>query len=39
VMVRHMAIARRVTQPLARSALNGSTPEPTVPVAQIKTNR
>jgi hypothetical protein len=37
VMVRHLAASRRVTQPLSIPSLNGSTPEPTIPVAQIKT--
>lgn len=37
VMVRHLAITRRVTQSLAVSVMNGSTPETSLPVAQIKT--
>jgi hypothetical protein len=35
VMVRHLAVKRRVTQTLNVPALNGSTPEPTIPVARI----
>jgi hypothetical protein len=37
VMVRHLAVKQRVTQSLKVPVMNGSTPEPTVPVAQIKT--
>jgi hypothetical protein len=37
VLVRHLAVTRRALQPLAAPAMNGSTPEPTIPVAQIKT--
>jgi len=36
VMVRHLAVKRRVTQTLKVPVMNGSTPEPTVPVARIK---
>jgi hypothetical protein len=36
VMVRHLAVTRRVTQPLALPTLNGKTAEPTAPIAQIK---
>ena len=37
VMVRHLAVTRRVNQSLAVPAINGSTTEPTVPIARIKT--
>jgi len=37
VMVRHLAVTRRVNQSLTVPAINGSTTEPTVPIARIKT--
>ena len=37
VMVRHLAVTRRVNKSLAVPAINGSTTEPTVPIARIKT--
>jgi hypothetical protein len=37
VMVRHLAVTRRVTQNLTVPGLNGSKAEPTVPIARIKT--
>jgi hypothetical protein len=37
VMVRHLAVKRRAMQNMTVPALNGSTPEPTVPVARIET--
>jgi len=36
VMVKHLAITHRVTQSYVLPALNGTHPEPTVPIAQIE---
>ena len=36
VMVRHLAVTRRVTQSIALPTLNGKTAEPTAPIAHIK---
>jgi hypothetical protein len=36
VMVRHLAVTRRAFQSLSVPVMNGSTPEPTIPVAQIE---
>ena len=37
VMVRHLAVTRRALQSLSMPVMNGSNPEPTIPVAQIET--
>lgn len=37
VMVRHLAVTRRAVHSLSVPVMNGSTPEPTIPVTQIET--
>jgi hypothetical protein len=39
VMVRHLTVARRVTQPYTLPAINGSRAEPTAPIARIEEPR
>jgi hypothetical protein len=38
VLVRHLAVARRVSQSYALPAINGKRPEPTAPIAHIEEN-